>query len=412
VKITRVEAIPLVVPVSMIGPAPVMFGQQRAVFEFLLVRVETDLGISGYGETLMYCNRPMQVVIEDMIAPLILGQDPADISGLMHRVQRMTHQWGRQGLLMFAISAVDMALWDIAGKAAGVPLYRMLGAAAHRPLTPYASMAPCHTPEVAAEQVRAAVAAGYSHVKLHVAGEAEVRAARRAAGSEVKIIVDANCRWTPSRAAEMAGRLKALDVHWLEEPIFPPEDVRTLARLRRETGIAIAAGENAYTPFEFEAMVAAGAVTYAQPSVIKVGGITEFRKIAALAEAHGVELRPQSFSIGPGFLATMHLLAAQPHPALIERPFCTVAEGDLCGPATRVVDGVMHPPEGPGLGYDPDPELLRAFRAGEGIEQRRAPPQLTASSNGVRKGPSPADRGKMVLGQIIGRLSSYKRFSD
>ena len=406
-KITRVEAIPLVVPISMIGPPPTMFGQTRAVFEFLLVRVETDLGIAGYGECLMYCNRPMQVVVEDMIAPLVIGQDPADITGLMHRVQRATHQWGRQGLVMFAISAVDMALWDIAGKAAGVPLYRLLGASPRRPLTPYASMAPCFTPEIAAEQARSAVAAGYRHLKLHVGSEAEVRAARRAVGSDVRIIVDANCRFTPNGAREFAARLKEYDVHWLEEPIFPPEDFRSLARLREESGIAIAAGENAYTPLEFEAMFRARAVTYAQPSVIKVGGITEFRKIAALAEMHGVELRPQSFSIGPAFLATMHLLAAQPSPALIERPLCT-AQGDLCGPATRVVDGVMHPPDGPGLGYDPDPDLVREFRTSDRTVERRPAPQLPAAPNGENhagKGGSPADRGLVYLNQIIGRLS-------
>ena len=407
-KISHVEAIPLEIPVSLIGPAPNMFGQSRAVSEFVLVRIETDIGIVGWGETLMYCNRAVQVVIEDMVAPLLIGQDASDITGLMRKMLRSLHQWGRQGLVMFAISAVDIALWDIAGKAVGMPIYRLLGAAPNRTITPYASMVHCDTPEMAAEQARAAAREGYRYVKLHVGGEEEVRAARKALGSEVALIVDANCRWSPGDAREALGWMRKYDPLWIEEPIFPPEDFRSLARLRVESGMPIAAGENVYTPLEFEAMFAAEAVTFAQPSVIKVGGITEFRKIATLAETHGVELRPQSFSLGPGLLATLHLLAAQPHAALVERPFCTIP-GDLCGPATRVVDGVMVPPDGPGLGHDPDLDMIREFCTYEWDE--RKPGQLTNGAGQRRRlgPPSPVDMGRMLVGQVMNRLGKNRR---
>ena len=159
----------------------------------------------------------------------------------------------------------------------------------------------------------------------------------------------------------MALRFKPYDLHWLEEPIFPPEDFNSLAALRRETGIPIAAGENACTVHEFEKMFAAGAVTYAQPSVTKVGGVTEFRKVAALAEAKGVALMPHSPYFGPGFLATLHLAAANPSPGLIER-FYLKMEAMLYGELADPVRGKFRLPMGPGLGREPDPAVIKSYR--------------------------------------------------
>jgi D-galactarolactone cycloisomerase len=212
-----------------------------------------------------------------------------------------------------------------------------------------------------AEHTRAALAQGYRYIKLHETEEPEVKAARETAGAGVPIMVDTNCPWTPVEARAHALRLKAYDLHWLEEPIFPPEDFRALAVLRRETGIAIAAGENACTAFEFEKMFAAGAVTFAQPSVAKVGGITEFRKVAALAEVSGVALMPHSPYFGPGFLATLHLGAAHPTPSLIER-FYLELEASLYGDAIDPVRGRFHLPMGPGLGREPDPDVIKEYQ--------------------------------------------------
>jgi L-alanine-DL-glutamate epimerase-like enolase superfamily enzyme len=167
-------------------------------------------------------------------------------------------------------------------------------------------------------------------------------------------MVDTNCPWTPVEARANAPPPPPPPPPWLEEPIFPPEDFRALAALRRETGIPIAAGENACTSFEFEKMFAAGAVTYAQPSVTKIGGITEFRKVATLAEAAGVALMPHSPYFGPGFLATLQLAAAEARPSLIER-FYLKLEASLYGEASDPVRGKFHLPAGPGLGRSPTP---------------------------------------------------------
>jgi L-alanine-DL-glutamate epimerase-like enolase superfamily enzyme len=159
----------------------------------------------------------------------------------------------------------------------------------------------------------------------------------------------------------MTLKLRQYDLHWLEEPIFPPEDFTAIARLRAGTGVPMAAGENNCTSFQFRDMFAAGAVDYAQPSVTKVGGVTEFLKVANLADAAGVTLMPHSPYFGPGFLATLHLLAAHGGPGgMIERYHLDL-EASLYGELVTPVDGGFVVPTGPGLGRDPDPDVLKTY---------------------------------------------------
>src|SRR5207248_7502567 len=169
-------------------------------------------------------------------------------------------------------------------------------------------------PERVAARTKLATQQGYTYIKLHETEEAEVRAAREAAGADVRIMVDTNCPWTPEEARRMTLKLRPYDLHWLEEPIFPPEDFTALARLRAGTGVALAAGENNCTSFQFRDMFSANAVDYAQPSVTKVGGVTEFLKVPTLADAAGVTLMPHSPYFGPGFLPTLQLIAAPVSP--------------------------------------------------------------------------------------------------
>jgi len=212
-----------------------------------------------------------------------------------------------------------------------------------------------------AERTRRAIAEGYRHVKLHETAEREVRAARETAGEGFPLMLDTNCPWTAEEARRMAARLAPYDLHWLEEPIFPPDDAVALARLRRETGVPLASGENACTAVQFRDLLAAGAVDYVQPSVTKVGGVTEFVQAAALAAAANVPVMPHSPYFGPGFLATLHLLAAQPRPGLAER-FHLDLEASLYGDAVDPVGGVCRVPDGPGLGREPDPNVIRDYR--------------------------------------------------
>ena len=157
----------------------------------------------------------------------------------------------------------------------------------------------------------------------------------------------------------MADAMLPFRLHWLEEPVWPPEDFAGLARVRGR-GVPIAAGENAASLFEFRAMMAAGAIDVAQPSVTKIGGVTELRKLATLAEAMGVRVVPHCAYFGPGFLASLHLAAAMPERPMLERLFLDL-DATLFPGWTDAADGVLRVPDGPGLGCDPDPEVMERY---------------------------------------------------
>lgn len=363
-KIAQVEAIPLRIPFNHSGPVQAFGTGGWLALDFCLVKVTTDSGIVGWGDAFAYfCREPVAAAVEHMIAPVVLGEDARDIAGLNHRVQQKMHLLGRYGITLFALSGVDIALWDIAGKAAGLPLATLLGGSTMRPLPAYSSLFLLRDVDAVVADVKASLAQGYRYIKLHEIAEAEVGAARGAAGDDIPIMVDVNCPWTPEQARRMAVALDAFDLHWLEEPIFPPEDFASLAALRRETGVPIAAGENWCTALQFAHAVQAGAIDYAQPSVTKIGGVTEFRKTAAVCEAVGVQVMPHSPYFGPGFLATLHLAAALPNPGLIER-FYVAPEAMLYDRWLDPVGGDFAVPDGPGLGADPNPDVIRDYRVG------------------------------------------------
>ena len=361
-KIARIESIPLAVPFSSGGKPNSWSGQDWSTLDVVLVRVETEDGLVGWGEAFSYhCRQPAAAAVDHQIAPRAVGRDARDIGQLMLDLQRELHIFGRYGVTMFALSGLDLALWDLAGKAAGLPLHRLLGGAGTAPIPGYASLFKYRDPETVAERSAAALAEGYGAIKLHETGVAEVAAAREALGPQIPLTVDTNCPWTPREARAAALAMKPYDLTWLEEPIFPPEDFAALARLQRETGVPLAAGENACTAFEFRKMFEAGAVTYGQPSVTKVGGVTEFRKVAALAETHGVALMAHSPYFGPGWLATLQLLSALPNSGMIERFYLSL-EASLYGDLVDPVQGRFRVPDQPGLGPDPDPDVIRDYR--------------------------------------------------
>ena len=188
-----------------------------------------------------------------------------------------------------------------------------------------------------------------------------IKAARDAAGADIAIMVDCNCPWTVAEAIAMARRLQPLDLKWLEEPVWPPEDHVGLARVQEQGGIPTAAGENAMLP-ELQGLLAARAVSYLQPSVTKVGGVTQMRKVAALAEAAGVAFVPHSAYFGPGLLASIHCIAAMAGEGLVERYDADFAVNPLHDAILPDRDGCMAVPQGPGLGVDPDPAVVAKLR--------------------------------------------------
>ncbi len=363
-KIANVEAVPLRMPFDFSGKSRDASAGGWPALDFCLVKVTTDTGITGWGDAFAYhCLEAVVGAVEHMIKPAVIGQDARDIAGLSYRLQQKLHLFGRYGITLFAVSGLDIALWDIAGKAAGLPLARLFGGTTDRTLPAYSSLFFLRDRELVMADVRRSLDEGYRYIKLHEIAEPEVGAAREAAGDDVPIMVDVNCPWTPEQARRMAMALDQFDLHWLEEPVFPPEDFASLARLRGETGVPIAAGENWCTAFQFAQAIEAGAIDYAQPSVTKVGGITEFRKVATLAEAAGIQVMPHSPYFGPGFLATLQMAAASPNPGLVERFYIT-PEASLYGDWINPVGGAFKVPDGPGLGLDPDPEVIKEYRVG------------------------------------------------
>ena len=363
-KIAKLSTISLKVPFTF-GGAPTGYGGRNwTTNNILLVKVETDNDITGWGEAFCYgCGDAVKGALDSMIAPVVVGKDARDIAKLSYELQQALHLFGRYGITIFALSGLDIALWDIAGKAANLPLHRLLGSSGQDSLPAYASLLKYRDREKVAARTKLAVQQGYRHIKLHETEEPEVKAAREAAGHDVKIMVDTNCPWTPEEARHMTLKLRPYDLHWLEEPIFPPEDFAAIARLRAGTGVAMAAGENNCTAFQFRDMFAANAVDYAQPSVTKVGGISEFLKVATLADAAGVTLMPHSPYFGPGFLATLQLGAARgQRGGMIER-YHMELEASLYGDAIDPVNGAFKVPQGPGLGREPDPDVIKTYGA-------------------------------------------------
>jgi L-alanine-DL-glutamate epimerase-like enolase superfamily enzyme len=278
-------------------------------------------------------------------------------------MHRGTMIYGRRGLAMFAISGVEIALWDLLGKLHGAPVYQLLGGATRPRLPAYASLMRYDSPADVAAACRHFVAQGFRMLKLHQIDVASVRAAREAVGPEVELMLDTNCPWDPAGAIAMARALAPYRLFWLEEPVWPPEDHDGLARVRRSGATRIAAGENAAGLHDFVDQFQKGSIDIAQPSVTKIGGITEMRKIVAAAEAHSVELVPHCAYFGPGNLASIHIVASLATDTPLENIHANL-EANPFGDAMLAKDGKVRVPSGPGLGVEPDMKIVEKYRQG------------------------------------------------
>ena len=337
-----------------------------SALEIVLVEVSTDAGVTGWGDAFAYvCPRSVAAAVDEMIAPQAQGlevPDAADIPAFMDRIQRNLHLFGRYGITMFAISALDIALWDLAARVQGVPLHRLIGTRKRARIPAYASLMRIGTPELVAAECATALRRGYTAIKLHETTASAVFAARRAIGANIPLMVDMNCPMTATEATAFAHECREAAPLFLEEPVWPPEDFAGLAEVRRNGGLDIAAGENACTVHQFRQMMNAGAVSYAQPSVTKVGGITEYLGVVALADAMDVKLMPHSPYFGPGFLATLQLLSLRDDRTFVEFFYMNRAACLWRGAVDVDADGMVAVPDGPGLGYEPDREVMERFR--------------------------------------------------
>ena len=288
-KITKIETIVVSMPMIIEGSVmPKQGGKPRTKMDTLLVKIETDEGVTGWGEA--FSNAGWQstcTALAQIIAPRVVGKDPSQIAQIQADLHRGLYNTGRSGPTVFAISGLDIALWDIAAKRAGVPLYKLLGGSARATLPAYASLLRYGVEKAVVDKIHEAKSRGYRLIKLHENNTAIVRAASKACGPDVPLMVDCSCPWTVDESIAIARNWADLKLAWIEEPIYPPDDHSGLARLRTASTTPLAAGENISNFMEFKRLLEIGGVSIAQPSITKIGGVTEMRKVFALGEAHG-----------------------------------------------------------------------------------------------------------------------------
>jgi D-galactarolactone cycloisomerase len=364
-KITRVSGVVYRQQLKLSGPKPKFAGEGRNAFETVLVKVETDSGIVGWGEAFPHRIWPaVKSLLETLIAPACIGADPSDISGLMKKLIYHVHGVGRAGPAMYALSGLDIALWDILGKAQNMPIYKLLGGAQCAKLPAYASLLKYAETDVVVRTCEEALGRDYRELKVHETGRAEITAAaqllRRHNGSS--LMVDVNAPWNLQEALSAVAPLRELDLKWIEEPVWPPEDFEA-ARQISASGVPVAIGENVLTPTDFARLIESRAVDYVQPSVAKIGGISAARDIFVAANQANVAVAPHSAYFGPGLTATAHLTAAFSRAPMVERLYCDLTESPF-GDWYEPVDGYLALPQGPGLGIDPDLGLLDKLRVG------------------------------------------------
>lgn len=323
--------------------------------ECLMIEITTSDGLTGWGEAFGHKANPATwAALSDVVGPYFLTLAGADPVTLQQQASRTFHAFGQSGPFVYALSGIDIALWDIAAQRADLPLHQLLGS--QRTAIPaYPSLPAYVDPDEVAYQVRRVQALGYQQIKLHETSLPAMDAALDALQTGVELMVDVNCPWDALAAEQAARHLKARGMGWLEEPLWPPDDIDGLARLRTTTGMRIAAGENASGVNGLLQLMQGRAIDIAQPSIAKIGGITGMQAVLKLAAAMQIQVVPHCFYFGPGLLATAHVVATLPQGTPLEVPFLAF-QAPLHN--WMAFEPVMQLPTAPGLGFMPDPHVM------------------------------------------------------
>ncbi|MFB6195599.1 MAG: mandelate racemase/muconate lactonizing enzyme family protein [Haloplanus sp.] len=363
-EITDVRTVRIEVPLDR--PLGVSRGRDLDARGAAFVVVETDAGITGIGEGVGPESYIVERIVEEKYAPRLIGEDPLDIERHWQAMVTDDLYKDRKGQGLSAASGVDIALWDIAGKHRDVPVYRLLGGPVGGDIKPYASDLFWRDPAEMADRAASYVDRGFAGVKTHLGRGLDVDeervAAMRDAIGDAALMVDVNCGYDRPDARRVGRMLEDYDVYWYEEPLSP-YDVEGLADLRTRLDVPIAAGENEYTKWGFRDLFEADAVDYAMPDAMRCGGITETKKICALAEAFGTVCSPHCFTTGVGLAATMHVMAASPACEWLEfDPTDFPVYESLFETPPELEDGRIALPDDPGLGVSLDDDVIGEYR--------------------------------------------------
>ncbi len=357
--IRSVQAIPLSCPTP--GGATFAVGRS-AKRDMVLVRIETTDGVVGWGEA-HHAQTPSTIAafINDALGPLIMGMDALATEVIWNKAwNRFVATHGPGAAAVIGLSGVDLALWDIRGKAMGQPVWRLLGGE-RKPIRAYAGgISLGFQPEAElCREVESYVSQGYDMVKLRIGDTiardlARVRAVRNAF-PDLTIAADAGTRWSTGDLAGIVEICEAGRLIWMEEP-FTPDNLPAYRRLKEVTDIPLAAGENHFTRNELRELVSEQLIQFVQADACKTGGITELMKIAAMADAWHLRFAPHTSASVLSTAATLHCLSAAPNAFIYEADVSPVnGFRDEFGTRIPVVDGMIEVPEGPGLGVEIDP---------------------------------------------------------
>jgi len=367
-KITNVEGIILRLPVRK----AIADGTQ----DDLLIRVETDEGIVGYGEVDTSPEVGKAVIDAEMshgtcfgLGEILLGQDPFDIEQIWELMYRKTLYYGRLGVVLHAMSGVDMALWDIMGKALEKPVHKLLGGSYCTDVRAYASTLMPETAQEVGDNVQRYVGQGFTAVKLGYGplGKdvkrdiALAAAAREAAGNDVEVMIDVGHGYSLKMALQVAKEFEQLGIYWMEEPL-PPDDFEGYRRLCDSTSLRIAAGEQDVGRWTFRRLIWFCGLDVIQPDISRAGGLTETKKIAYMAHEANRPCVPHAFKTGVLVAACLHLIAAIPNSLFLEYSVSDSAlRRELLAEPFQVVRGRVAVPTKPGLGVEINQAVLSKY---------------------------------------------------
>jgi D-arabinonate dehydratase len=387
-KIADIRTIPIA---AKVDPPYASAAGVQARRGALLVEIETDGGITGIGEAGFGGGATAAVITRDL-KPLLVGQDPLLIEGLWQKMWARTRQYGRRGVVMHAISGIDIALWDIAGKVAKLPVWRLLGGCRDR-VEAYASGGFYQEGKSAdglAAEAEGYRARGFRGMKMKVGRNpatqtplrgllgqkafcevepeediARVAAVRKALGPRAKLMVDANCAWSPAVAIAMGRAIEPYGIYWIEEPVAT-DDIEGSDEVARALAIPIAGYETEVGLYGFRELIGRGAVDIVQFDLAWTGGFSEGRRIAAYAQAHHRMVAPHAFAGGVLLAASLHFAAAIPNALELEwdQNPNPIRDELLQEPLRLETDGTVRAPERPGLGIELDRSAVERYRVG------------------------------------------------
>jgi L-alanine-DL-glutamate epimerase-like enolase superfamily enzyme len=328
-------------------------------FEVVMVELQSDSGHTGYGYTYTIgCGgAAIRSLIERELKSILLGADATRIEEIWQRMWSHLHYIGRGGLVSFAVSAVDIALWDLKGKRENLPLWKLLGGYSGEARAYAGGIDLQLDPDELVAQTSHNLRKGFRAIKIKVGREAlsedvaRLNAVRQCIGPDMPLMVDANMRYSVEQAISAARKFREFDVYWFEEPTIP-DDYKGMARIATEGGLPLAAGENLHTIYEFRHTIEDAKIAFPEPDVSNIGGITNWMRVARLAYAHNLPVT----SHGVHELH-LHLLAAIPNPSFLEVHSFGLERFILNPP--QLCDGIMKAPDAPGHGVEFDWDGLR-----------------------------------------------------